>query len=205
MMVFYQEKLVFLSVPKTGSTAYERALSARADMVVSHPQALRHASVHRYGRFFAPIYDKACGVELELMAVIRHPVDWLGSWYRYRRRTALDGHPNSTADMSFDAFVEAYCLPSQPAYAQVGDQARFLDPHPDGANVAHVFAYEDLKRLNVFLEKRLGALPDIPHLNVSPAMKLSLSPRIEDALRHQHADAFALHAAALKGITEDNV
>lgn len=51
MLVFYKERLAFLSVPKTGTTAYESALAARADMVISDPPMLKHAPVYRYNRF----------------------------------------------------------------------------------------------------------------------------------------------------------
>ena len=51
MLVFYKERLAFLSVPKTGTTAYESALRPRADIVISEPPLLKHAPVYRYNRF----------------------------------------------------------------------------------------------------------------------------------------------------------
>jgi len=45
MLVFSNEKLVFLSVPKTGTTAYEAALAPHAAIVVSNPPELKHAPV----------------------------------------------------------------------------------------------------------------------------------------------------------------
>ena len=47
MLIFYKERLAFLSVPKTGTTAYETALRDRADMVISVPAMLKHAPVCR--------------------------------------------------------------------------------------------------------------------------------------------------------------
>ncbi len=58
MLVFVKEGLAFLSVPKTGTTAYQAALADRADMVVSDPPMLKHAPVYRYNRFFRPMFDK---------------------------------------------------------------------------------------------------------------------------------------------------
>ncbi len=43
MLVFFKERLAFLSVPKTGTTAYETALRSRADLVISEPPMLKHA------------------------------------------------------------------------------------------------------------------------------------------------------------------
>ena len=79
MIVFFKERLAFLSVPKTGTTAYEKALAPRADMVISDPPMLKHAPVYRYNRFIRPMFLKICDAELELMAVMREPISWLGS------------------------------------------------------------------------------------------------------------------------------
>ena len=43
MLVFWKQKLVILSVPKTGTTAIEAALAPHADIVVSHPPEQKHA------------------------------------------------------------------------------------------------------------------------------------------------------------------
>ena len=102
MLVFFKERLAFLSVPKTGTTAYETALAPRADMVISEPPMLKHAPVYRYNRFIRPMFLKVCDAELELMAVMREPISWLGSWYRYRRRPFMQGKPNATFDVTFD-------------------------------------------------------------------------------------------------------
>jgi hypothetical protein len=91
MLIFYKERLAFLSVPKTGTTAYETALRDRADMVISEPAMLKHAPVYRYNRFLRPMFFNVCDVELELLAVMREPISWLGSWWRYRQRPLHEG------------------------------------------------------------------------------------------------------------------
>ena len=42
-----------------------------------------------------------------VVALMREPVDWLGSWYRYRQRDGMARPQNSTREISFDAFVRA--------------------------------------------------------------------------------------------------
>ena len=192
MLVFYAERLVFLSMPKTGTTAYESALRARADMVVSNPPELKHASLYRYDRFFRPIFEKVCKTELEVMAVVREPVSWLGSWYRYRRRPFMAGKPNSTEGITFDDFVSAYAQGERPAFANVGGQAKFLEGRPGGQRAAHLFRYEEREKLDAFLETRLGIRPVTARENVSPEMDLTLSPATEAKLRRKCAEDFAL-------------
>lgn len=195
MLVFFAERLVFLSVPKTGTTAYETALKGRADIVVTNPPELKHAPVYRYDRFFRPMFEKACKVEMETVAVMREPISWLGSWYRYRRRPFMLGKPNSTEAVSFDEFVAAYAQGSPPGFANVGSQARFLESRPNGTGVTHLFRYETPERLDAFLESRLGVRPETRRENVSPVFDLTLSAQTEAKLRRKCAEEFELYAS----------
>lgn len=192
MLVFWKERLVLLSVPKTGTHAYMRALAPRASMVVSDPPDLKHAPVYRYNRFFRPMFDKMGAPDLDLVAVIREPLDWLGSWYRYRQREDLIGKPASTRDVSFEAFALASCEDTPPPFANVGSQARFTQGRPNGTRVSHFFRYEDQEGFRAFLTDRLGPLPEFPRLNVSPAQELQLSGGAEACVRASRAEDFAL-------------
>ena len=193
MLVFFKERLAFLSVPKTGTTAYEAALRDRADMVISEPPMLKHAPVYRYNRFIRPMFLKVCDVELELMAVMREPISWLGSWWRYRQRDFVRGRPNATHGIDFDTFVQAYLKGQKPAYADVGSQARFLERQPNGVGIRHLFRYEDQDKLQAVLESRLDVSLSLDQRNVSPVMPLDLSPALESRLRRKCAEEFALY------------
>lgn len=193
MLVFYKERLVFLSVPKTGTTALETSLRDRADMVISDPPELKHAPVYRYNRFFRPMFDKVCDARMETLAMMREPISWLGSWYRYRRRPYMRGRANSTHDVSFDDFVLAYMKGDKPGFARVGSQAKFLEPRPNGTSVDHLFRYEDMDRLVAFLEERLQTKILTDRANVSPQMNLTLSPEVEKRFRRKCAGEFELY------------
>lgn len=193
MLVFYKERLVFLSVPKTGTTAYETALAPRADMVISEPPMLKHAPVYRYNRFVRPMFERVCKVELELMAVMREPISWLGSWYRYRQRPFMVGKPNSTHGISFDDFVLAYMKGKKPGFADVGSQFQFMKSQPNGTAVTHFFRYEDQPRLKSFLEERLSLSLSLGQENVSPKMDLSLSSDVEKRFKRKCAEEFELY------------
>lgn len=193
MMIFFKERLALLSVPKTGTTAFQAALRDRADLVISDPPELKHAPLYRYNRWIRPMYEKVCSAELEIAAVMREPVSWLGSWYRYRQRPALDGNPNSTKGISFEDFLHGYCKGKPPPYANVGSQAKFLEPQPNGCKVSHLFRYEDQDALKAFLEQRLDTGIRLERKNVSPAAELSLSQDAEDRLRRKRAEEFSLY------------
>lgn len=196
VLVFWKERLVLLAVPKTGTTAIEGALAPRAALVLRDPPVVKHTPLYRYRRFLAPYLAAVDAPEMETAAVIRHPVDWLGSWYRYRLRDDLAGHPNSTRDISFDDFVAEYCKGKPAPFAAVGSQARFVQDGEGQRAVTHLFRYDDQPRLIRFLEDRLSVTLSLPRLNVSPRADLVLSPAIEARLRDKRAAEFAVWEAA---------
>lgn len=193
MMIFFKERLALLSVPKTGTTAFQAALRHRSDLVISDPPELKHAPVYRYNRWIRPMYERVCGAELEVVAVMREPVSWLGSWYKYRHRPGLDGQPNSTKGVSFDGFLHAYCKGKPPGFANVGSQAKFLEAQPNGCKVSHLFRYEDQGGLKNFLEQRLDQEIHLERKNVSPGVDLTLSLEAEAHLRRKRAAEFELY------------
>jgi hypothetical protein len=191
MLVFWKERLVFLAVPKTGTTAIEGALAPKAALVFRDPPILKHTPLYRYRRLVEPYLMKAGEVDLETIAVIRHPVDWLGSWYRYRRRDDLAGHPNSTREISFDDFVVEYTKGKPAPFADVGSQAKFLaSGGEDKAGVDHLFHYEDQPRMLAFFEERFGEPIALKRLNVSPPMALALKPETLARLEKKRIDEF---------------
>lgn len=196
MLVFYKERLAFLAVPKTGSTAYHTALRDRADLVVTGPPDLKHAPVRRYDRFFQNIFRKMYDTEMEIMAVVREPLDWLGSWYRFRSRDDRIGHPHSTRDLSFDDFVQAYMQSPRPEFADVGSQSQFFLTRSNGVGASHVFKYENQGKVLDFLQDRLNMQINLQKENVSPQRELFLSRATEEEFRKRHATEFACYEAA---------
>lgn len=193
MLVFSKAKLVFLSVPKTGTTAYEAELAPLASMVVRDPPELKHAPVFRYNRFFRPALERFLGEDLTVLAVMREPLDWLGSWYRYRRRDGQQGERTSTHDVSFDDFVQAYMQGKRPPFANVGSQSKFLEPQKNGTAVTHLFRYEDQDGLTTFLERRLNRSITTRRMNSSPDMALTLPSETEQRYRRKFVVDYALY------------
>jgi len=196
MLVFWKEKLVFLAVPKTGTTAIEGALAPMATTKIIDPPILKHSALYRYNRFLRPYFEGVGGQELETMAIIREPIDWLGSWYRYRGRDDLKGHPNSTAELSFDEFVLGYMKGKRPSHSEVGSQAKFITDESSDTAVSHLFKYENRDGFIAFLEDRLATKIALKQLNVSPSREFSLSPGVEKRLRRKmHAEFDAWETA----------
>ena len=199
MMIFFNERLAYLAVPKTGTSALERALGSKASAVFRDPPGLKHTNARGFERKFRKLFERNTLAPLETMAVMREPMAWLGSWYRYRQRPALSGHKNSTEHVSFDAFIEAYLSPEQPAFARIGSQGRFVTDEHGDLLVNHLFSYADLDTARRFLERRLSTTIDLKPVNTSPRARTELSTDLEQELRVKCALDFQIYAALAEG------
>ncbi|UWQ20324.1 gamma-glutamyl kinase [Jannaschia sp. W003] len=187
MLIFWKARLVLLSMPKTGTTALEAAFGPHADAAIHNPPGLKHMGPAKWRQSLAPVFERRGKRPLETMALVREPVDWLGSWWRYRAREGLRGQPNSTEGVGFDPFVEGWLSDAPPPHADVGQQSRFLR-----GGVDHLFRYERFDAALAFLNARLGLEVAPDRLNVSPEAEAALSPALNARLRRERAEEFAL-------------
>lgn len=193
MLIFLKEQLVFFATPKTASTAIETTLGNLCEIRLSKNPSVKHTPYRKYKRFLAPFISTVLDGEPDRIAAFREPVDWLGSWYRYRSRPELQGSNNSTLDISFDQFVESYLQDKPPAYARVGSQATFLSDKDGTLGMSHLFRYDQIGDMVAFLEKRLKKQIKLPRSNVSPKAELSLSPTLLKELQNAYAQDFEVY------------
>lgn len=194
MLVSLKAGIAYLAMPKTGSTAIEAALAPDSDILMSGHPNLKHMRLRRFERYVRPLLPAN---DVETVAVIREPIEWLSSWYRYRSRPQLDGRPNSTAQISFNEFVEAWLQDDPPAYARVGRPAEFLAAPQDGPAIDHLFRYDAFDLLAEFLSNRFGRPLAIAQMNVSPKINAELSPELEAQLRDSMSIDYEFYEGAL--------
>lgn len=199
MLVFWDAGLVLLATPKTGTHALEEALKESADLAFLHPPRIKHMT-HAWACQVLPriVGPKEWG-RFRTVAVMREPLDWLGSWYRYRTRDDLRGAENSTRGYSFSEFLRGYMAPEQPPHARLGRQWRFFRDANDGVGVDHLFAYEDFAKLVDFLQTRLERSIALERLNVSPDAPLDVDPGLIPQLTSHLEKDFRLHGALTTG------
>jgi len=133
------------------------------------------------------------------IALIREPIEWLGSWYRYRQRGENLNTSSSTADVSFDEFVEAYLGNDRPKYANVGQQAQFITGGGDKPLVTQLWRYTAIDDLTLYLRLQLGFKFKLEQVNVSPKRALSLSPENNRTLQSHFQKDFDLYENAIGG------
>ncbi len=200
MLIFWRQRLVVLATPKTGSTSLEAALESLADVAVLRPRALKHTSAAACRAHVIPYLEAAAGAPFESVALMREPVDWLGSWYRAELREAQEAgwpeDPASTEALAdFEAFVAAHLGPAPPAVADVGSQAAFLGDGLGGCGVDRLFRYDRFEAFTAFLEERLDCDLVLPRLNASPAGDTALPDALAARLAAARAADFRLYAS----------
>ena len=209
MIFLYHARLVILSQPKTGTTALDNALSPRASIAVHNPPAMKHMQYRKFMKFVAPWIKAQTGLErseYEVVSVMREPIDWLGSWYRYRTREQLKEATNRkqrgnyTGAVSFDEFVAEICKPKgeRRSFAQIGSPCGVALKEDGGIGCDRIFPYEDLSGLHEIIEERTKRPVDLKLMNVSPEGDMTLSEETRARLKAEWSFVFDLHSSLVR-------
>ena len=199
MMACLPAGLAFLAMTKAASTAVEAALRPHCDVVLTGAPGLKHMRLRRFERTVRPLLETPSR-PIQTVAVFREPIDWLGSWYRYRQRPAIAGKANSTADMSFEAFVADYLSDDPPQHARVGRPLEFVRSQTVEQGIDRLFRYDDLGALETFLGERIGAAISLPRLNVSPKANLDLPEPAQTRLAAYFAPEYRIYSEIKTGV-----
>lgn len=185
MLVSLKANLAFLAMTKTGSTALEAAMASHCDIRFSGNPKIRHMNAGRFEKFVRPYLSAVGHGDVETFCLMRDPVDWLASWWRYRQRSQLVGTAQSTKDISFDEFVTLY-LDGHETLKSIGRPSRFVAGPDKSPIVKHILPYEQMPKAIAFLEDRLQVPLDVDRLNVSPVVPADLPgatlAKLKDAL-----------------------
>ncbi len=181
MRISIRYDFAFLCMPKSASTSIEDALMPYCDLVTRGTDPLlKHTNYRAYSKFIEPYLKNMTGKAPETVCVMREPIDWLYSWYRYRKRDALRGKENSTQNMDFSEFVSKYIS----GEIKLGKQSNFIINKNGKIGVDKIFKYEDLDKLKVYFEEKIGKIIEFPVMNVSPTEELMLDDELKGELEN---------------------
>lgn len=198
MLIFFDRRLVFLATPKAGSTAIEAALDSLANLAIARPEPLKHTTLAEFEHHIRPWLEaKTGGERFTTVALMREPLDWVRSWYRFRRRDDGDNPDHPMAGLDFEGFARACIAADPPPFARIGRQVDHLTA--PGVRVDRIFRYEDMGLFTDFLEQWLDCIVNLPRLNVPPDAETGISPEGAAALATAFAADHALHASLSPG------
>lgn len=173
MLASVTHKFVLLSNPKCGTTALERAYVKHAEIRLYGAEKWKHISYRGLTDMFGDYFQRqGC----DIFVTIRHPLDTLQSWFRYRSREELaaQGARTSTAGMSFAEFCAEWAGDKPKARSRMTSQREFLMDEAGGLPDLRIYDYSALPQLVADLNQRLGKPVELEAVNVSPRMTLEV-------------------------------
>jgi len=196
MMAVPEFGFVFLSTTKTGSTAIENSFARHAQIVARRPVSLKHVNVRAFNYSFAPIlathgYPRS---SYELVCIVREPVDWAASWWRYRSRPGAKGQASYTGDLSFDAFADRIIS----GEVDLGSLTNFVQRKDGSMGISQMWRYEHLDRMAEWMATKIGIVtPQLRPANVSPDRETVIAASTRARLEEHYAGHLALYEGAL--------
>ncbi|MEO0355149.1 MAG: hypothetical protein AAF268_10010 [Cyanobacteria bacterium P01_A01_bin.3] len=177
MIVSLKHGFVFLCTPKCASSSVHAALAPYGEIAIKTPPPLKHTKYRDYIRYIQPyLIDRVNAEPLETTCIVREPVDWLYSWYRFRSRYKALGEEQSTAEIEFPEFVESYMSPHPPKYASdMGGQYNFVRNEAGDIGVDTIFAFDKLDDYVAYMSAKVGAAIELKTLNTSPQKRYQSS------------------------------
>ena len=178
MLYSPQRGVVILQVPKTGTVAFSKGLRGVCPPVRDMP---RHVSANQARSFFG----KEKWAELETVAVVREPVSWLQSWYKY-----LNSRGRLGSDLTFSSFVEIAATDDSFNGARLNVRSQF-DRLSDGRQkrviVTRLLCFEQLASEYASLNSELfgGEGAPLKKANVSAQKVTEIDSEVQGIVR-QH-------------------
>ncbi|MSU90635.1 hypothetical protein GE300_13595 [Rhodobacteraceae bacterium 2CG4] len=193
MLISFPARLCYLAGPKTGSTAIEDQLRPVSSVVLQGTAHAKHLNVREYRALLGPLLQHINVPPPDLCAVMRHPMDWIRSWYRYRQRDG-ESPGMSTRDIDFETFVDGFLADEKPVFTHyIGTQYDFLRDEDGEVRVDHLFRYDDIDAFYRFLGERFQRPFEFRQMNVSPRVDVVISVDAQMRLERAFARDYELY------------
>lgn len=180
----------FLCMPKCASTSIETAIKPFCNINFSGHPGIKHIDARHFAKSILMIHTELVpGRRVESFCLMREPLSWIESWYRYRGRNELKNpnspnHKHYTGNISFNEFVREFIKQGErKPYANLRSQYEFLRSEDGQLGVDHIMPMDRLDLVVDFLFEKTGQRLDIPVKNISPKKPMCLEPDLEEGLR----------------------
>ncbi|WP_323034659.1 sulfotransferase family 2 domain-containing protein [Pararhodobacter sp.] len=195
MLIGVRKRFVFVANTKTASTSIDSVLCLHAEIMRAGSPERKHmklgAIAAEYGFLFRnPKFNFDTFFKF---GVMREPLSWINSWYRYRRGNNVDSPLR--ADMTFEEFWHARDWNTQREGGKKYLQSNFF-VDAEGKNLADVIIpYE---RMNDYIPEIFAALKvsgTLPRQNVSEVREtpLHLSPELRAEMLDFYAPDYEIY------------
>ena len=192
MLISTEKKFIFVANSKTASTSIELALKPHALALPQETPAKKHRFLETiladHPRIVASLPGGAAA--FFKFGVMRDPIDWITSWFRYRQGNKVDAP--LPPELSFEDF---WALDDWTKWLKPGRKRLQKDffHAADGRLLAdYVVPYAEIDRHFPLICDRLGIAAKLDRVNVSRiASGVTLSPALEAELRDFYREDYA--------------
>lgn len=207
MMASIRFGFVVLSMPKCASTSLQQALTPVCD--VRFKDHMKHVDLAFVEEWVLPML-RACRAPLpfapRLFCLMRDPIEWLYSWYRYswddEGRPATGGGTSVSrrAYPEFASFLDAYFSPRPPRVGGVLRQSDFVRGRDGALGRVELFRLESHEAMIAQIEALSGQKLDLKVTNRSrPRRDADLAGIDLADLRRRLAEEYALYESIASG------
>ena len=194
MLIGVRKRFVFVANTKTASTAIEQVLAEHAEIMRGGGPARKHIGMRDILREYNFLFgrSKHAPETYFVFGVMREPLDWIGSWFRYRKGNQVENP--LPAEMSFAQFWARndWNITRRDGRANLQSD-RFTAA--DGTVLADVvIPYHELDSYLGEICAVLNIKAPMPKRNVSRIREIGeeIPPELLDAMRAHYAEDYAL-------------
>lgn len=189
MLIGVQKRFVFVANSKTASTSIEKTLRPHAEIERGGSPNRKHihmrAALKEYDFLFGnPAYAPETFFRF---GVMRDPLDWLQSWFRYRRGNKV--HSPLPREMTFEEFWQKKDWNIQRKDGTRNLQRRFFTGADDEMLVDYIIPYEDLGTHFGLICESMGLKSPLQERNVSRIK--DTEDELSDSLKSEICEFFA--------------
>ena len=152
-----------------------------------------------YQKFVLPLLKNHGAENFTTVAIVREPIEWFSSWYRYYSKLIFKNENYFTGNISFEEYANSYCIQQDSKLFNFKKQSQIILNGQNKNLISHLFKYNAKNdKLVNFLEKKLERTIHLPYLNISPKNSLNLSKKTKNELSNVFLDDYKLYKMAQK-------
>jgi hypothetical protein len=191
MLIGVKKRFVFVANSKTASTSIERALIADVEIHKGGPQRNKHMFLKKAVREYDFLFDnpKYAFDTFFKFGVMREPLSWLQSWYRYRL-----GNGALEEGTTFEEFWTTKAGPAARGGKRM-QQALYFTKANGELLADYIIPFRNLSADFAKISTELGVPTELPRKNVSKVAKVedTISEEVLADIRDTLSADYALY------------
>jgi len=194
MLIGVAKRFVFVANTKTASSSIEALLAPHAEISRPGGPAAKHSSIGQIRYVYSFLFNQPdhAPETFFTFGVMRDPIDWIGSWYRFRRGNKVEAP--LPRDLSFRDFWARQDWNIRRGDGTPNLQSNLFCNYRGEVMVDMILPYERLNDLFPRVLQGLGIAGALPQLNVSALgpETLDIPADLVDQMRAHYAPDYAL-------------